>query len=302
MRARAPTAWWVHPQRGTIIQVQAHVLTLLDDPRRFGLSLHDLRRVGLDASSRQAINHLSTDPASPRMRLIARAVAKGWVRVRLVAGRFTLIQVAGGDPGRAADTCRLLAARGVRLAQGLRIIDPERGIDRRVPLPKVTHALSDSCQLGDQDPDRTHEVGGRLPASAPAMPDRPATSKPMNTRMPMSVQKMLADLAYVGKVPGFDDQCIYRSGPVFFVFHFDEQRGDGGFSAVKSSVVRSVWKTCSGQRGLRFDAAPRTNKARMTTSDWRGAIMVLLTLRGARHAGVDKGILVDVLLYDPARL
>jgi hypothetical protein len=133
MSARQLSAWWVDPRHAVVVPVQAHVLTLLEEPRRFGLTLADLRRAGADAGP---INHLDNDPRSPRMRLIATAVAKGWVRVRSVAGRYALIQVAGGDTATAARSWELLVQQGARLSQRLRIIDPEHGIDLQTSMPR----------------------------------------------------------------------------------------------------------------------------------------------------------------------
>jgi hypothetical protein len=137
MRSRQPSAWWVDPRRSVVVPVQAHVLTLLEDPRRFGLTLVDLRRAGAEGGP---INHLDNDPQSPRMRLIARAVAAGWVRVRVVSGRYTLIQVTDGNAATAARTWGILDQQGIRLSRMLRIIDPDRGIDIRTSLARCQPA------------------------------------------------------------------------------------------------------------------------------------------------------------------
>jgi len=101
MSRRPDTAWWVRPETGEVVPVRAHVLTLLETPARFGLKVHDLRAAGIPSNRKPVINHLSPDPASPRMRLIARAVALGWVRVRVVRGCHILAQVLDGDHARA---------------------------------------------------------------------------------------------------------------------------------------------------------------------------------------------------------
>ncbi len=136
-RTRAASAWWINPESGEIIAVEAHVLTLLSMPEHFGLTAQHIRQAGAHQKSLSPINHLDRDPDSPRVRLIALAVAHGWVRLRAIRGGPLLIQVTDGDLARAGVAVAALVGSGVRTAAQWRIIDPERGIDRLLPAPRA---------------------------------------------------------------------------------------------------------------------------------------------------------------------